>query len=47
MCVIFYNNSPKKKHSGNTPPAQADAEIFNMEVDGVDHVSVFSAVLWV
>lgn len=40
MCK-FYNSSPKKKSSGNSPPAQADAENFNMEVDGVDHVSVF------
>lgn len=37
----FYINTPKKKCSGNSPPSQADAENFNMEVDGIDHVSVF------
>lgn len=33
--------SSTKNCSGNSPPVQAEVEIFNMEVDGIDHVSLF------
>lgn len=36
MCIV--------EGSGNQPVAKADVEKFNMEVDGIDNVSVFSLV---
>lgn len=42
MCAhSLHRKKKKKKCSGNSPPAQADEENFNMEVDGIDQVGVF------
>lgn len=42
-CMLqIVTRSSTKSRSGNSPPVQAEVEISNMEVDGIDHVSLFN-----